>query len=565
MELKRLEEEVQRAKEKLGAALTNTRGCKGKQREERGKKVEEECQEKEVLVLDVERSELQRIEQENDNFTSRLAAVESEAVEVKLDLEDVPDPDDLPERAPNRYDFAEVPDPGDLGEPAPDPDDFAETLDPDDFAEVPQAVPYLNEDPEVGTAEETSPECSPFFPSTTNVFVDDSWLDDDWDMMVHRCQYCNRPFGTRTRLQDHLRTWHSDGSPKIPEYKYKPTKSRVRQNNVVVITNGGDMFIEVMKYGYGSWEDIALQYQVSSQVLWIASPVFRSMFGPDSRFKEAVDLRRAHVIGFPPAVISLDDDSTALEFIFNVLHLQHDRIPDKIDFKLMVQVAAICEKYELHKALQPTADRHFKPQKDLSTPHGHEDWLLISYCFGFEDIFTSVSKELILRGKWEPIRGLIFIKTISADSQGKDSESVVDLSPCTPESVTNKLADVRSNQVEQIRKYIENVQAERSHTRDTGRPSHQCKYGGCDFKKCEAMELGYLIQSISQHQLNEDETWNQGLQSISQTLKSIEDIYLTHSHFQCSWVPGFRSIADSSLKFEGLKLSDFPSKSVRRT
>jgi hypothetical protein len=96
----------------------------------------------------------------------------------------------------------------------------------------------------------------------------------------------------------------------------------------------------------------------------------------------------------------------------------------------MVQVAAICEKYELHKALQPTADKLFKSQKDLSTHHGYEDWLLVSYCFGYEDIFTDVSKELILRGEWVPGSGLIF--------RGKTCTSVATLSPCTPESVMSK-------------------------------------------------------------------------------------------------------------------------------
>jgi acetoin utilization deacetylase AcuC-like enzyme len=131
-------------------------------------------------------------------------------------------------------------------------------------------------------------------------------------------------------------------------------------------------------------------------------------------------------------------------------------------------------------------------------------------------------------------------------------------------SCLDKLADVRENHVEQMRKYIESVQAERSHTRGAGRPFQQCKMN-LNSKKCEAIELGHLIQIISEHQLNEDETWNQCLRSISQTLKGIDDLYFDSNHAQCSWVPGVHGIADSNLNFEGLKLSDFPSRSMRRT
>ncbi|KAF8245553.1 hypothetical protein K440DRAFT_646162 [Wilcoxina mikolae CBS 423.85] len=667
MELKRLEEEAQRAKEKLGAALTNTRGSKGKQREEEGgKKGEDGRQEKERVRLEQEKIEpknddslynkIQKVSYEKyppyaqpkpyeyapvaamfgslagtrlkkaqwkhaaaladqanavaDTGSSvevveaeipqkdaipatpeleLMSAVEPEFEVKALDHPDV-DPESLcgtstqpplavtednswiggwfkkptpsPSLGPAGFDLEAIEPNSDLAcgiddtHATPDTDDTPTASDPDDppAASDPDVLPETTDPdnvPEPGIVEEVSPEPkhSPlFYASTVNVIVDDSWLDDNWDMTVHRCQHCLRPFGTRTRLLDHLQVWHADGSPKIPEYKYKPTKSRLRPDDVVVITSGGDMFIETRKKNRWLISTV-VQYQVSSQVLWTASPVFRAMFGPTSGFEEAVNLRRVHILGFPPSVVPLDDNSEALEFIFNVLHLQHDRVPDTISFQKMVQVAAICEKYELHRALQPTADKLFKPQKMLSTHHGYEDWLLVSYCFGYESIFTDVSKELILRGEWVPGSGFIF--------KGKTSASVATLSPY-------KLADVREVHVEKMRKHIESVQAERSHTRGTGRPSQQCKYG-IDYKKCEAIELGHLIQSISEHQLNEDETWNQSLRSISQTLERIDDLYLDSNHVQCSWVPGVHSIADSSLKFEGLKLSDFPSKSVRRT
>jgi len=402
------------------ATLGKTENFKGKQKQE-----EKECEEKGQLKLEVERLVQEQLDkgQFKESVERERERLEYEQLEQgrvekeQLEKEQLEKERLEKERLEKeRLELAE----------ASGPNDFLATSCSSDLLSAQGPDEIL----EVKVVEEASPEHPPLYsPPIANAIVDDSWLDDNWDMTVHRCQHCSRPFGTRTRLLDHLRVWHAGRSPKIAEYKYSLKKSRLQLDNIVVITGGGDMFIETIKANFLVGH-IVVQYQVSSQVLWTASPVFRAMFGPDSKFEEAVNLRRAHILGFPPSVIPLDDDSAALEFIFNVLHLQHDRVPDIIDFQQMVQVAAICEKYELHKALQPTADKLFKLQKELSTHYGYEDWLLVSYCFGYEDIFTDVSKELILRGEWVPGSGLIF--------RGKTCTSVATLSPCTPESVMSK-------------------------------------------------------------------------------------------------------------------------------
>jgi hypothetical protein len=122
----------------------------------------------------------------------------------------------------------------------------------------------------------------------------------------------------------------------------------------------------------------------------------------------------------------------------------------------------------------------------------------------------------------------------------------------------------RQETVDKIREHIERVQADRS-------SNWKCK-GQANQKECEALVLGHLIKSIDQNRLNEDETWNQSLKSISAKLKWIADLTfpLTYyynggyqgraAHTTCSWVPELHRIVDEALnKVEGLKLSDFPS------
>ena len=224
---------------------------------------------------------------------------------------------------------------------------------------------------------------------------DDSWIED-WDSTIHRCGYCKRPFVTRERLAEHTQVWHSLFSPNLQPYQKIPASpvSGGGSKELVVVVEGGDLFIVVSK-GF-PFATKRVRFQVASSVLWTASRVFNSMFGPTSRFQEAIALRRSHISGFAPAVVTLPDDLAALEYVFNVLHHRQDALP-KPTHALMVEVAAVCDKYELHRALQPVADRFFLPKgQKLSKFAGGENWLLISYVFGYDQIFAAVSKHIIL-------------------------------------------------------------------------------------------------------------------------------------------------------------------------
>jgi len=134
-----------------------------------------------------------------------------------------------------------------------------------------------------------------------------------------------------------------------------------------------------------------------------------------------------------------------------------------------------------------------------------------------------------------------------------------------------KLTETRAFHVEQLRKQIETIQAERSHIRGKG-PQHVCQLStslSYSPRECEAMQLGHLIQSIIEHQLDDNDTWRGSLRSISDKIRKINQMYLTVSycsHPNCSWVPGLHTFVDQTLaSVQGLKLSDFPSRSGLRS
>jgi len=223
---------------------------------------------------------------------------------------------------------------------------------------------------------------------------DDSWLED-WDMTIHRCSHCDRPFVSAARLAQHVQAWHTGRAPVLRPYRKPPSNTGAGSGELVVIVPDGDLFLSVSE-GPARPGRRGMRFQVSSPILWLASRVFNSMFGPKSRFQEAIALRRSNITGFPPVVVTLDDDPETLKFVLTALYFPYGPFSTPT-YKMMVEVAAVCDKYELHRALQPVADRYFLPiGKKISNFSGSSNWLLISYVFGYEQIFAAVSKYIIL-------------------------------------------------------------------------------------------------------------------------------------------------------------------------
>jgi len=223
---------------------------------------------------------------------------------------------------------------------------------------------------------------------------DDSWIED-WDMTIHRCSHCGRPFVSAARLAQHVQAWHTGLAPVLHPYRKPSSNTGAGSDELEVIAPHGDLFLSVPKRS-SLFCRTTVRFQVISPILWMASRVFSSMFGPTSRFQEAIVLRRSHITGFPPVVVALDDDLEALKFVLTALHFPHRPLSSP-DYELMTEVAALCDKYELQQALQPVADRYFLPiAREISDFDLDPNWLLISYVFGYEQIFAEISKYIIL-------------------------------------------------------------------------------------------------------------------------------------------------------------------------
>ena len=238
---------------------------------------------------------------------------------------------------------------------------------------------------------------------------DDAWLDN-WDLVIHRCSDCWRPFGTANRLTQHSAAWHSLDSPKLPPYEHQPVITHIEAQNLYVLVDDGDLFIKTpySSFLFSSSQNV---YQVNSQILWAASPVFRAMLGPKSSFKEALEIRRAVIRGSnsPVPTITLDDPAETIQLVLQILchrHAHPSPLPETISISGLSRIAAFADKYELRDVLLPWVLR-WKWNGHIKLPCEDTGYkVFISWVFGMEDEFAEASSAASISMFWSLQRGL---------------------------------------------------------------------------------------------------------------------------------------------------------------
>jgi len=204
--------------------------------------------------------------------------------------------------------------------------------------------------------------------------------------------------------------------PEVADDKASPTPSRASKVGKITFDPHGDVILVIPS---GNDPSAVARFQVNSGTLCLASPVFRAMLGPHSRFKEGTNLKLATIpsgqessgSGSTPMELPLtDDDPEAFAVILRILHLDFDNIPTAMDLSAdeekykLYEAAIICDKYDMRHVLlfwlkmwtAPYLNKLNFKDITMTTTTGSR-WLFIAYAFGWESVFNSVSKELILR------------------------------------------------------------------------------------------------------------------------------------------------------------------------
>jgi hypothetical protein len=136
------------------------------------------------------------------------------------------------------------------------------------------------------------------------------------------------------------------------------------------------------------------ELKVSRKALCLSSPVFSAMQGDHSRFKESSveALDEDGVLNIPLG----EDDYNPMKTLMRVIHHQNDQGALRVSFHELKDLAIVCDKYALRNCILPWASIWSQPYVDRAEKDGYKSWLFISMTFRMEDVFTQITKHIIL-------------------------------------------------------------------------------------------------------------------------------------------------------------------------
>jgi hypothetical protein len=81
----------------------------------------------------------------------------------------------------------------------------------------------------------------------------------------------------------------------------------------------------------------------------------------------------------------------------HLAHVEFSKVPDKLDFKEIVRLAEVAERYGVNRLLVNNIDGWLAPYRDRLLEPGYEEWLFVAYQFGYESEYIELAKHLALR------------------------------------------------------------------------------------------------------------------------------------------------------------------------
>ncbi|KAF2185227.1 hypothetical protein K469DRAFT_500499, partial [Zopfia rhizophila CBS 207.26] len=129
------------------------------------------------------------------------------------------------------------------------------------------------------------------------------------------------------------------------------------------------------------------KFQVSPKTMRLASRVWDSMFEKlDSHWPS----RKNKTIAFD------QDDPHMLLVVLNIVHFRFKELPGSLGFGQLVELARICQRYDLVGIMKPFLPQWTRRFQDSILNPGREKWLLIAHQFGYVDDFERIARHLVV-------------------------------------------------------------------------------------------------------------------------------------------------------------------------
>ncbi|KAI5785813.1 hypothetical protein EDC01DRAFT_189140 [Geopyxis carbonaria] len=297
------------------------------------------------------------------------------------------------------------------------------------------------------------------------------------------------------------------------------------------------------------------------------------MFGPEAWGKEALEVKRANLMGRPAHLHLEDDDPRILKILLDLLHLRSIPKLSDMTWEDLVQMAVLTDKYELRHTILQFVDYWTEPFGGTfrSTDNGAKKtelhklggWLLLSWTFGFPKIFEEVCQEIVVSCE-KPISGVAALLMVEEDDDTGRKHEVNRY--CMPQSLFDKLIGLREARIEKIRMHIQTLRDQLEPVKDHqpfckkladphgwGDHSTYCKEKGGP-EKCDLWQFAHLAKMNYAHDLSDEKTYDH---SIRWFLRLAEKMR-SSNYSTCSWVPALKQLCEEMATDKaGLKLSDY--------
>ncbi|KAF7862697.1 hypothetical protein EAF04_007570 [Stromatinia cepivora] len=335
------------------------------------------------------------------------------------------------------------------------------------------------------------------------------------------------------------------------------TPNRVVRESVIY--KNGDTILEFANRPSDSFPII--RFRVSSHFLSPddVSPLFFHMLSPGPNIPVSMmnDLPKA-----PSKIVGKDgigvnvyrmpqmepNNHETLALLLHAIHGHTQRLPrDDIDFPMFVSIADVCLRYRCTSPVELQVEYRWLPQWESRAAESNpEGLLLIAYTFGARDLFTRISRSIILNSKDDD------------DTQGTE---------LWPQVIKDTIRTRRAIYMEQILDYCASVINEylQRPRQNAERPVHvgslelstvRCPRGS---HTCDATNLGWLMlvyNELGVSPLSPKPSSKRSLKELIDCLRLMPSPPQTHIGV-CDFAPNFRSkINDISNTIIGLTLHD---------
>ena len=167
-------------------------------------------------------------------------------------------------------------------------------------------------------------------------------------------------------------------------------------DGVIYLDPSGDLRLLIDAHGNqkqagreGGIEQGTRTLVVSSKVLCLASPVWRAMFNSSGHFAEACSSAGVREVRLA------DDDPDALLLVLRIAHLQFRDISTELAFKQLLNIALVCDKYDISELVRPWLPQWLGWLKPMMSQPGYEEWLFIAWTFGDARDYEKLASQLV--------------------------------------------------------------------------------------------------------------------------------------------------------------------------